>query len=120
MDSSDDSSGCCDDAEENGECDCPPFFVGIPESNDERNCEECMSRRERVIYRMRNDRIDPSGNELWGYSPLWNAKIDNSMENECQNNHKKYLECPDPIASVTFSHASEPEKEEKYGSPEYD
>ena len=69
---------------------------------------------------MRNQWLDPSSNFLRGYSPLGNTKIDNAMKNERQNDNKKYLECPDPIASITLLHTSEIEKEENKCSPEND
>ena len=69
---------------------------------------------------MRNQWPDPSSNFLRGYSPLGNAKIDNAVKDERQNDNKKYLECPDSIASITFLHTGEIEKEEKKCSPKND
>ena len=120
VDSSDDSCYCCSYSEEDSESDRPPFLVRIPESDEERGREECMSGGEGVIERMRNQRLDPSSNFLRGYSPLGNTKIDHSMKDERQNDDKKYLECPDSISGIFVHHSLEPEKEEKQCSPEND
>ena len=85
-------------------------FFGTKSEKTNKKCssKECMAWREWIIERMGNKRSDSSYNFLRICSPCRKSKINSGIYRECEDNRKKYLECPNFPSIILFIYSCKP------------
>lgn len=119
MNSTHDPSSDSDQSEDDRQ-DNEGFISKKSDNTDQKcGCEKCMSRWERIVYRMWNKGLYPIRYYLRTFPPvLWKSEINHAIEDKCESYSECYFECPYFIAIVFFLYSSEPESNENKPSPE--